>query len=546
MINLNLPDSTNRLLDLFFYYAISIQKRALILSFCFLGFSFTNVIYAQSVSTDKPDYSPKETAYIIAKGFQKGEEAVFQVMHIDGKTNNGNGHEPWSVVDGSKYDLDGKVDGNIKTSWYVDPDDSFNSVFELCAQGKSSGLQATWKFLDDTPVPTGVAATYNPNTDDLTVIVDWLWTEQDKKVGTIAVFADLNQDGIKPDQNDNPADWTSTYNAGFAGASGGHIPSDEFLGQISGGNVEGTVGSDKTTNGIAENGPYKSGQTPVPGSTPHVLFYNGLNPINASTGSFSVTYSGVKIQPKSICVILYDVHIESETNKAIKEGVGKKHNPISAGTGYNTDNSVDDGFDPGDGNITVSCTDPAGSFVFPVELANFSVTENNAITTINWTTANELDSDFFEVQRSKDGYNFEKIGNVPAQGTSQNLNKYTFKDMRPNMGQNYYRLKMVDTDGAFEYSSIEVITISPQNADANHIKYFPNPTTGELTIDFQGYGNGQMNVEIINAVGTIVERLQVESNNKIRMSQFPQGVYYLRAIDVNNNLINTQKIVKIY
>src|SRR5262245_39844651 len=103
------------------------------------------------VSTNLPDYSPGDTAIITARQFQVGEAVQFQVLHNDGTPNTGNGHTPWTVIDGSAADLDGLRDGNVRTSWYVDPDDSLNSSFTLTAIGQASGLTATTTFTDANP-----------------------------------------------------------------------------------------------------------------------------------------------------------------------------------------------------------------------------------------------------------------------------------------------------------------------------------------------------------------------------------------------------------
>jgi uncharacterized repeat protein (TIGR01451 family) len=100
------------------------------------------------VATDLPDYAPGSTAQIFASSFQLGEAVQFQVLHSDGMPNTGDGHLPWTVIDGSSADLDGKVDGNIHTTWYVDPDDSNGATFNLSAQGMNSGQLATTTFTD--------------------------------------------------------------------------------------------------------------------------------------------------------------------------------------------------------------------------------------------------------------------------------------------------------------------------------------------------------------------------------------------------------------
>src|SRR5687768_14023353 len=63
------------------------------------------LLLAADVYTDQVDYTPGQTAHIFASGFAVGEAVQFQVLHIDGTPNTGNGHSPWSVVDGSADDL---------------------------------------------------------------------------------------------------------------------------------------------------------------------------------------------------------------------------------------------------------------------------------------------------------------------------------------------------------------------------------------------------------------------------------------------------------
>ncbi|ELS01824.1 hypothetical protein Xen7305DRAFT_00015300 [Xenococcus sp. PCC 7305] len=127
--------------------------------------SSTNFLLAQenttiqeaTVTTDKGDYSPGETAFIVGSGFALGETVQLQVLHTDGRDNTRPEHQPWQITDGiSSFDdagnlvgdLDGIVDGNIETSWFVDPFDSLNSQFELTALGLDSGAIATTNFTD--------------------------------------------------------------------------------------------------------------------------------------------------------------------------------------------------------------------------------------------------------------------------------------------------------------------------------------------------------------------------------------------------------------
>ncbi|MBH0197524.1 MAG: LEPR-XLL domain-containing protein, partial [Nitrospira sp.] len=121
---------------------------------------------AAVVTTDKVDYAPGETAIIVGAGFNTGETVELQVLHNDGVPNTGEGHEPWQVTDGSVSDLDGLLDGNIQTTWYVNPDDSLNSSFDLTAIGLSSGLLATATFTDTAFVWDGGGTDANWTTAD--------------------------------------------------------------------------------------------------------------------------------------------------------------------------------------------------------------------------------------------------------------------------------------------------------------------------------------------------------------------------------------------
>jgi hypothetical protein len=157
------------------------------------------ILLAADVATDKLDYAPGETAVIYATDFLVGEPVKFQVLHNDGTPNTGGGHEPWQVIDGSANDLDGLRDGNIVTSWYVNPDDSLNSSFELFATGITSGYEATTTFTDS-PNPNiiitldqqGADDWTNPNQQDLSQmgfdssqdgIIDVFWSMDDTSFG---------------------------------------------------------------------------------------------------------------------------------------------------------------------------------------------------------------------------------------------------------------------------------------------------------------------------------------------------------------------------
>jgi len=124
-------------------------------------------LLAANIWTDQPDYAPGSTAHIGGSGFAVGESVQLQVLHTDDTPNTGGGHDPWIVSDGASGDLDGLLDGNIQTSWYVNPDDSGGSSFLLTAFGLSSGEAASATFTDtDPPVITGITTDTGSSSSD--------------------------------------------------------------------------------------------------------------------------------------------------------------------------------------------------------------------------------------------------------------------------------------------------------------------------------------------------------------------------------------------
>jgi hypothetical protein len=98
--------------------------------------------------TDQGDYAPGSTAVIDGSGFSLGETVRLQVDRLIPPGTPGlPGTEPWSVTDGGQGDLDGAKDGNIRTSWYVDPV-YLGATLQVTATGQTSGESATALFTD--------------------------------------------------------------------------------------------------------------------------------------------------------------------------------------------------------------------------------------------------------------------------------------------------------------------------------------------------------------------------------------------------------------
>jgi hypothetical protein len=127
----------------------------------------------------------------------------------------------------------------------------------------------------------------------------------------------------------------------------------------------------------------------------------------------------------------------------------------------------------------------------PVKLVSFNATANQTegMVETNWTTAIEINNDYFEIERSADAINFTPVSRVKGAGNSTALLNYSFNDVKPLNGLSYYRLKQVDFDGAFTYSDIVGVTLGKQSS----VVLYPNPTQNEFTVDI---ANASENIKV--------------------------------------------------
>ena len=116
----------------------------------------------------------------------------------------------------------------------------------------------------------------------------------------------------------------------------------------------------------------------------------------------------------------------------------------------------------------------------PVELTRFFAQEIEEGVQLLWDTETERNNSGFEIQRSKDGIDWEILDFVEGAGTTFAPQNYEWVDESPYEGDNYYRLRQVDFDGQFEYSNIQIVQIA--DLDNREVQFFPNPFIDQLTL----------------------------------------------------------------
>ncbi len=98
--------------------------------------------------------------------------------------------------------------------------------------------------------------------------------------------------------------------------------------------------------------------------------------------------------------------------------------------------------------------------IVPVELTSFAAVIADDNVQLNWTTATEINNQGFEIQKRTDNGEFEKVGFVPGHGTTTDIQAYSYVDSKVASGNYTYRLKQMDFDGSFEYSSEVAVDVT--------------------------------------------------------------------------------------
>lgn len=183
----------------------------------------------------------------------------------------------------------------------------------------------------------------------------------------------------------------------------------------------------------------------------------------------------------------------------------------------------------------------------PVELISFTGWNDGAVNQLQWKTASESNTLKFVVEKSKDGINFSYIGEKPAAGNSNQLLTYNFTDAQPFIGNNYYRLKIIDNDGSFAYSNIVNIVLKTPLTN-QIVSVYPNPTNGILTVEVESITDFTTNVMIYNILGEVVNQQTVDFTKGLNTVQFnfsslSNATYILQFTD-NTNKPHQYKFIK--
>ena len=184
--------------------------------------------------------------------------------------------------------------------------------------------------------------------------------------------------------------------------------------------------------------------------------------------------------------------------------------------------------------------------LLPVDWLYFDGSTDNKNNYLSWGTESEERSAYFNVERSQDGFNFEKIGVVSANGQSSEPKHYTFDDTNPLTGPNYYRLELIDLDGQAIYSNIVLLNIRPKDLAYS---FYPNPTDGFLYYEYESETKETLEIKVLDALGKLIavkEHNSTLGNNSIptNLNDYPPGTYMVRVHHQATGYVHIAKVIK--
>ncbi len=174
--------------------------------------------------------------------------------------------------------------------------------------------------------------------------------------------------------------------------------------------------------------------------------------------------------------------------------------------------------------------------VLPLHLISFSAAKKESSILLTWKTASEDNTSHFEIERSADARIYTGIGRVTAAGYSTTELKYQYTDSRPLTKNNYYRLKMIDQDGKFEFSRIVKIDLQKPYT----VRITPNPAADFLMIE--GADKFRL-AEIIDSEGKLVGRLTLSPTRQQYPIEYLKPGYYIIRL-LGENIVHSEKFIK--
>ena len=209
---------------------------------------------------------------------------------------------------------------------------------------------------------------------------------------------------------------------------------------------------------------------------------------------------------------------------------------IDMGNGASCDDPcpIDGGFE--------NCSGSPAFCGLPVELLFFRSRIENEIISIEWATFLETNFSHFEIEKSSDGNKYGLQGGVDGAGESTEIVNYSYVDLNPILGVNYYRLKAVDLDETYEYFG----PLSVEFFGEVSIRVFPNPVTNHsfmLDLNFDPEKNTYLNIVDLSGRTIFQQQLTFSSNHISLPQHLSPGSYFASVMKKGKKIVRRLIII---
>jgi hypothetical protein len=191
---------------------------------------------------------------------------------------------------------------------------------------------------------------------------------------------------------------------------------------------------------------------------------------------------------------------------------------------------------------------PTGSCVpLPVQLSAFKATRIGRDVALNWTTEQEVNSDYFVVERSSDGDMYEQVCQIAGAGNSNFPENYSFVDEQASIQQQYYRLKQVDKDGTITY--YELTAADAFTGEQLEWSLYPNPAKNSIQCELSSPQDQTCIFTLLDQTGAALSTWMQNSQkgyqvSSINTQELEEGIYLLKIEDEHGN-ITVKRFLKI-
>lgn len=268
------------------------------------------------------------------------------------------------------------------------------------------------------------------------------------------------------------------------------------------------------------------------GSNPNSDYFDAYWRITANGGSLYTYDLTIKYDPIIMGKVLYKSDV-----KMAKKQTGVAGTWVHYGTFGTTVDTVLNTFTTTNLSGFSDFTGTTDYAPLPVELSKFDALRSADNADLIWTTVSEINSDKFEIERGEVGKDFVKVGEVKAANNSKTKLNYTFTDENAKNQIDgtiaYYRIKMIDRDGSFEYSPVRAV-----NFDDNNLQWsasvYPNPFSNELNLKVSSLIEMTADLNVVDLSGRVIMNMNINlknGDNLINLDQLStleKGIYILK------------------